>query len=783
MNEEQASAEHSAAIDQLCDEFEAALQSGERPSIRDYLLRIDEENRSTLFRELMLLEVELLKLPHDYSAEFPEYASVISDCNKPTQTEAVHSYCDLLGGESAETVFKRFLDNSTRPDGPGRLAHYEIESIIGSGAFGIVAKAFDEKLQRVVAIKMLHPELATTSPARKRFLREARSAAAVPHENLINIYAVEDLPIPYLVMEFCNGKTLQGRIDETGPLDSGEILTIGRQIAEGLAAAHRAKLIHRDIKPSNILITNDDKVRVKITDFGLARAVDDASMTASGIIAGTPMYMAPEQARGEPLDHRADLFSFGSVLYQMATGHPPFRAPTTMAVLNRVCHDKHRPMTDVIPETPVWFCSIVDRLLEKDVCRRFQSAQQVADLLRHCENELDSTGRVTYKSSTDECRQRNRLRKKWMAWLSLLIVVLGAFAYFRQSAPLRSREGDSVASDSLNSITIDGRSSEKWYDWPVDGPPPAVFPFTRAKAKVLQQLWADNLKVPVERDFLIKDSVTDHDVILKLVLIPPGEFSMGTSREDIDRLSLRLNGSPDSWYAEHLLASEGPKHTVVVSRPIYISVTEVTHAQFRGFVDSTGYTTDAEEFGGTRINDIAKPDKTAYWNADLGFARSDAHPVVNISYNDATRFCVWLSRDELTFRLPTEAEWEYCSRAGSLDLYSQHPTTGVPSPQAVATRPKNAFGLYDTVGNVWEWCGGGFREYSSKQFRDYVSGTSGGLAMIRGGGYHNTPELARFSTRFRHKVSTASVTFGFRVVATTDALASAKSSVHDLESQ
>ena len=141
------------------------------------------------------------------------------------------------------------------------------------------------------------PQLAATSPARKRFLREARSSAQVRHENVVQVYEVAEQPLPYLVMEFIPGETLQQRLDRVGPLDVPEVLRIGRQIAEGLAAAHATDLIHRDIKPGNVLLEGGQH-KVKITDFGLARAADDASISQSGIIAGTPMYMAPEQAQG-----------------------------------------------------------------------------------------------------------------------------------------------------------------------------------------------------------------------------------------------------------------------------------------------------------------------------------------------------------------------------------------------------------------------------------------------------------------------------------------------------
>src|SRR5262249_55984366 len=149
-----------------------------------------------------------------------------------------------------------FLLPSTKPESRGRLGHYEVMEVLGRGGFGIVVRAFDEVLQRVVAIKVLSPQLASTSPARKRFLREARSARRIRHENVVQIYAVEEQPLPYLVMEYIPGRTLQQKVDQTGPLEVMDVLSIGKQIARGLAAAHEQGLIHRDIKPGNILLEN-----------------------------------------------------------------------------------------------------------------------------------------------------------------------------------------------------------------------------------------------------------------------------------------------------------------------------------------------------------------------------------------------------------------------------------------------------------------------------------------------------------------------------------------------
>jgi serine/threonine-protein kinase len=277
-----------------------------------------------------------------------------------------------------------FLTPSDWPDSMGRLGLYEVKGILGRGGMGIVLKAHDVALHRNVAIKVLLAPLAAHGAARRRFLREARAAAAVVHEHVVAVHAVDEARgLPYLVMEYVPGRSLQERLDRDGPLSLTEVLRIGMQTAAGLAAAHAQGLVHRDVKPANILLENGVE-RVRLTDFGLARAVADAALTQSGVVAGTPQYMAPEQARAEAVDHRADLFSLGSTLYAMCTGHPPFRAESAVAVLRRVSDDPPRPVRELNPDVPEWLAAIIARLHAKDPAQRYQSAAEVADLLGRC---------------------------------------------------------------------------------------------------------------------------------------------------------------------------------------------------------------------------------------------------------------------------------------------------------------------------------------------------------------------------------------------------------------
>ncbi len=298
-----------------------------------------------------------------------------------TLPEAREQEVNCSPGSDGDDESFPFLEPPRRTDSLGRIGHYEVLEVLGRGGFGIVFRASDEALQRVVAVKVLSPLLAATAPARKRFLREARASAAVWHDNVVQVYAVEEKPLPYLVMEFIPGETLQQRLDRRGALEVHQVLSIGRQIAEGLAAAHVTGLIHRDVKPANVLLERGPGERVKLTDFGLARAADDSSITQSGLICGTPRYMSPEQAQGQSLDHRTDLFSLGSVLYTMCTGRPPFQAANVLAVLKRVAEETPRPISEINPEVPPWLCAIIARLQAKEPQQRFQSAREVADLL------------------------------------------------------------------------------------------------------------------------------------------------------------------------------------------------------------------------------------------------------------------------------------------------------------------------------------------------------------------------------------------------------------------
>lgn len=316
------------------------------------------------------------------------------DQNEPPKNSAYWRAFDDIGGNLTGTfnAIDTTTSSSSRldflrplklPGKIGRLGDFQVIRELGRGGMGIVLQAFDPNLEREVAVKVLSPELANNELARQRFCREARAAAAVTHENIVAVHQVSDdeaSGLPYFVMQLVLGETLEQRIRREGKLSVDAVTRISWQAAQGLSAAHAAGLIHRDIKPGNILLeAGTDKA--KLTDFGLARAAEDLKLTRTGFVAGTPLYMAPEQAKGDDVDARADLFALGAVMYEALAGRPPFDGKTPLAVLRRVADEAHPRLSRINPDVPDWLEDTIDELLEKDPERRMQTASQLANVL------------------------------------------------------------------------------------------------------------------------------------------------------------------------------------------------------------------------------------------------------------------------------------------------------------------------------------------------------------------------------------------------------------------
>jgi len=293
--------------------------------------------------------------------------------------------------------------------------------------------------------------------------------------------------------------------------------------------------------------------------------------------------MSPEQARGEGLDPRSDLFSLGSVLYQMTTGRPPFRASTTVAVLKRVCEDAPRPLADVLPDIPEWLEAVIFKLLRKQPDERYQTAQDVADLLARRQHHgltraIAAGGSIGNKDTRTVVSRSGSLPDLFSdsrRWLALSLVLAAAAVgvilyvpqlYSRQDA-MSPRHDDNAAVSAIpalaNDRTTDGGVG--WHGWPEDAPRPAIAPFDADQARTHQEEWAQYLKLPVEYE---------NSIGIKFRLIPPGEFMMGSTAEEIQSLLRQVPVGDKQW--REGVRSEEPRHHVTLTHPVYLSVTEVT---------------------------------------------------------------------------------------------------------------------------------------------------------------------------------------------------------------
>lgn len=354
----------------------------------------------------------------------------------------------LSGDEQART---RFLETPpvlpTALNAGARLGDYEIVSQIGSGGMGVVYRARDTRLGREVAIKVLPSDFSSDASRLRRFEQEAQSAATLNHPNILAVHQLGTYQgAPYLVSELLEGETLREQLKQ-GPLSQERALDYAQQIADGLSAAHERGIIHRDLKPENLFVTNDN--RVKILDFGLAKLaeVDSGSsetvatlslQTQPGMIAGTVGYMSPEQVRGEKLDTRTDLFSFGVVLYEMVTGKRPFEGDTSGVTFEAILNRQPTPPTKLNAKVAPGLENIITKALEKDRDIRYQHASDIRADLKRLKRHTESGHTASYTAST---RKQSRALY-WLAPIAAILLLASAFLLYKRpgSKPTSSLE-------------------------------------------------------------------------------------------------------------------------------------------------------------------------------------------------------------------------------------------------------------------------------------------------------------------------------------------------------
>ncbi len=338
---------------------------------------------------------------------------------------------------------------------------YEILEILGGGGMGVVYKARDTRLARIVALKFLPPELTRDRESKLRFEQEARAASSLDHPNLCTILEMGEAADGrlYIAMPCYDGETLRHKI-ERGPLSVDEAVDVALQIARGLAKAHRNGIVHRDIKPANLIVTSDGVV--KILDFGLAKLAGSAAISHAGSSAGTPAYMSPEQARGDEVDPRTDLWSLGVVLYEMLTGRRPFRGEREQAVIYSILHEHAQPLRELRPETPPELARIVERLMAKEPADRYPSDEEAIADLRTLQGGATAT---TWVVGTQPPPPRRTRPWVWaLAALGLVALIAAVYLLPRPGrrgapAPLQvtfTRLTDQLGSETFPSVSPNG---------------------------------------------------------------------------------------------------------------------------------------------------------------------------------------------------------------------------------------------------------------------------------------------------------------------------------------
>jgi eukaryotic-like serine/threonine-protein kinase len=324
------------------------------------------------------------------------------------------------------------------------IAHYHVIEKIGAGGMGVVFKARDTHLDRFVALKILPAEKITDPDRKRRFVQEAKAASALNHPNIITVYDIaESGGVQFIAMEYVEGKTLE-RLIARKCLRWQQALTYAAEIASALAIAHEAGIVHRDLKPSNIMVREDG--HVKVLDFGLAKLMEigqpsrfDVTKTLEnerslatqpGLIIGTAAYMSPEQAEGKELDARSDIFSFGSVMYEMFSGQRAFRGETSLSILSAVLHTEPKPVNEILDSLPPEVAKVIERCLRKDPVRRFQHMADVRVLLEELKEDSSSAARKSAPLPIKLQRRRSKL-SLWVAALLLGFILIAAGVHFR----------------------------------------------------------------------------------------------------------------------------------------------------------------------------------------------------------------------------------------------------------------------------------------------------------------------------------------------------------------
>ena len=625
---------------------------------------------------------------------------------------------------------------------------YRIESKLGEGGMGAVYLSTRLMIGDTVAIKILHSTQVSDPQAIERFRREAQAAARLKHQNAVTIYdfGVSNEGLVYLVMELAEGQSLRDIIKLQGPVTPSAAAEIMSQVCAALDAAHRQHIVHRDMKPDNIIVdVTNTGLRVKVLDFGIAKMRDltASNLTQTGAVMGTPYYMSPEHCLGEELDHRSDIYSLGIVLYEMLAGVVPFNSPISTAVVVQHVNQAPPSLRALNASISPAVEAVVMHALEKHREARPQTAVQLAQ-------ELISSVQGSPVTPHSGSMPVSPFYSTPASTTPAANPVTGAALAptIQMTAPPQISGAQTAAAAKKRLPLKLGVS--------------VVIIVTVAIIGLL--IWARQSGQDANAPSLTVD--LGNNVKLKLVLIKAGSFTMGSTDREVDEASKASNLS-HSWFI-----AEQPAHQVNITKPFYLGKYEVTQAQWQAVIGSNP--SDFKDCGGNC-------------------------PVEHVSWNDAQDFIKRLNakQTQYTYRLPTEAEWEYAARAGTTTAFafgdslsseqaSFYPDGNAPSLDktvAVGSYQPNAWGLYDMHGNVSEWCqdlydenyyknspagdpqGPNSGQYPPQYAQGDLKGQSRGQYHVqRGGAWLNPYHFCRSACRGWSARGVNEMAVGFRVV-------------------
>jgi formylglycine-generating enzyme required for sulfatase activity len=657
---------------------------------------------------------------------------------------------------------------------PGTVvAHYRIEERIGSGGMGVVYRARDLRLDRVVALKFLPPALSADEHAKRRFLTEARAAAGLEDVNVCTIHEIGETDDGrlFIAMAFVEGESLRGVIDR-GPLPVSRALDIAVQIARGLGCAHSRGIVHRDVKPANVMVAAGGVV--KLVDFGVAKLAG-STLTNAGTRPGTAAYMSPEQARGEDVDHRADVWALGVVLYEMLAGRRPFPGDTDAAMLHAITGTAPAPLRSVRPGVSTAVERIVARALEKDRERRFPSADAMRAAL---------LGAFEQEGAVPAAKRTRRARAPLLA--AAVLLVLAATAAGVITWRNLGRRQALASLPRIERLVADGRyadayalaaGAERWL--PRDTMLSRLMPLMADRITIVSQpagarVW---LRAVADDGSLVADSTpagltpvrglrvarADYHVsIVKDGFVPVeriassawnrAEASMGVPEDVTIDVTLREAGEvpegmvfvPGSTYT--LVGREAPTDAGVELADFFIDAHEVTNEEYREFVVAGGYAEprywrhrfvlDGRELSWAeamrRLVDRTGLPGPRGWTGQEYPAGAVRHPVTGVTWYEAAAYAEFAGK-----RLPTIFEWEKAARDGRYTHFEQlflpwglaDPARGIArranfasggaEPVGSHASGISPYGAYDMAGNVEEW----------------IANPSGGERFITGGAW------------------------------------------------